>query len=382
MAAPMKGDLKKLRRLTRYLISHPRGINQYAWQDRIGDIKTEQGNVSLLMQRVPRSGDGVRIWKISATTVALVPELHAEFEPLWLEEWLPPVFFEDDLLGVELWKWLALAMLLAIASLVSLLIAGATTRLTGLILTRRQEGFNTRIVHLVRGPVRLALTLILFDLGRRPIRFALAFEGTLTILQRVLLVVAAAWLVFRLIDLAVLGLRIRAERRGNLGVVPVLGLLVWVNLVMGVFNLLPAFPMDGGKILRSLLARRRGWLRGTETAAQIGRLFAWGMILFGWQWSLMMPFLGLFLLFAGSKELLGVRLRHMAGAAGGFGPRGFAFGNLEDLFRQAAAGGVGGGSPGSGANHGDPPHSQQGFSDEDVRRMEAQRGRLRSDDLP
>lgn len=168
----------------------------------------------------------------------------------------------------------------------------------------------------------------------------------------------------------------------ELGVVPVLGLLVWVNLVMGVFNLLPAFPMDGGKILRSLLARRRGWLRGTETAAQIGRLFAWGMILFGWQWSLMMPFLGLFLLFAGSKELLGVRLRHMAGAAGGFGPRGFAFGNLEDLFRQAAAGGVGGGIPGSGANQGDPSHSQQGFSEEDVRRMEAQRGRLRSDDLP
>jgi MscS family membrane protein len=193
-----------------------------AWQERIGDIDTEQGTVSLLMQRVPRAGDGVRIWKIAAGTVALVPELHAEFEPLWLEEWLPPVFFEEDLLGVEFWKWLALAMVLAIASLISLLIAGTTARLTGLILTRGHEGFDSRLVHLVRGPVRLALTVILFDLGRRPVGLALTFQGTLLILERVLLVVAAAWLVFRLIDLAVLALRIRAERRGNQGVIPVL----------------------------------------------------------------------------------------------------------------------------------------------------------------
>ncbi|MDJ0853091.1 MAG: mechanosensitive ion channel family protein [Myxococcota bacterium] len=193
-----------------------------AWQDRIGEIETRGGTVSLLMQRVPRSSDRVRIWKISGSTVALVPELHAEFEPLWLEEWLPPVFFEEDLLGVELWKWLALAMLLAISSLVSVFIAGATTRLTGLILTRGHEGFDSRIVHLVRGPVRLAWTVILFDLGRRPVGLALDFLGTLLTLERVLLVVAAAWLVFRLLDLAVVALRIRAERRGSLGVIPVL----------------------------------------------------------------------------------------------------------------------------------------------------------------
>jgi MscS family membrane protein len=193
-----------------------------AWQDRIGDIETEQGTVSLLMQRVPRAGDGTRIWKIAAGTVALVPELHAEFEPLWLEEWLPSVFFEEDLLGVELWKWLALATLLAVASIVSLLVAGTTTRLIGLILTRGHEGFDSRIVRLVRGPVGLALTVILFELGRRPVGLALTFRGTLVILERLLLVVATAWLVFRLIDLAVLALRIRAERRGTQGVIPIL----------------------------------------------------------------------------------------------------------------------------------------------------------------
>jgi MscS family membrane protein len=192
------------------------------WQDRIGDIQTKDGTVSLLMQRVPRAGDRTRIWKVSAATVALVPELHAQFEPLWLEEWLPSVFFEEELLGVEIWKWLALAMLLAIASLISLLVASTTTRLIGLILTRGHEGFDSRIVHLVRGPVRLALTVVLFDLGRRPVGLALSFQAPLVILERVLLVVAVAWLVFRLIDLAVLALRIRAERRGTQGVIPIL----------------------------------------------------------------------------------------------------------------------------------------------------------------
>jgi MscS family membrane protein len=193
-----------------------------AWQDRIGEIEMKEGTVSLLMQRVPRAGDGTRIWKIAAATVALVPALHAEFEPLWLEAWLPSVFFEEEVLGVELWKWLALAMLLTVASLISLLVAGTTTRLIGLILTRGHEGFDSRLVPLVRGPMRLALTVILFHLGRRPIGSPLAFNGALTILERVLFVVAAAWLVFRLIDLAVLALRTRAERRATQGVIPIL----------------------------------------------------------------------------------------------------------------------------------------------------------------
>jgi Zn-dependent protease len=50
--------------------------------------------------------------------------------------------------------------------------------------------------------------------------------------------------------------------------------LWWANLIMGTFNLLPVFPMDGGRIFRAVLAYRLPYLRATWWAATVGRVLA------------------------------------------------------------------------------------------------------------
>jgi len=58
-------------------------------------------------------------------------------------------------------------------------------------------------------------------------------------------------------------------------------LLGWINIVIGAFNLIPALPMDGGRILRALLARRMSYLRATEKAVRIARFVALALGVYG-----------------------------------------------------------------------------------------------------
>lgn len=84
-----------------------------------------------------------------------------------------------------------------------------------------------------------------------------------------------------------------------------LGMLLLMNIVMVVFNMIPAFPMDGGRVLRAILASSMGLLQGTRVAVTVGTVFAAliGLVgVFVWHnpWMLL---IGLFVIWAGHQEL-------------------------------------------------------------------------------
>lgn len=92
---------------------------------------------------------------------------------------------------------------------------------------------------------------------------------------------------------------------------------VVLNLMMGAFNLLPAFPMDGGRLLRAWLGRKGNWLRATETAVRVGRWLAFALALLGltgvpplFEPNLGLPLVALFVWWSGMQELAAVRARH------------------------------------------------------------------------
>ncbi|WP_144925572.1 CBS domain-containing protein [Halorubrum salsamenti] len=83
----------------------------------------------------------------------------------------------------------------------------------------------------------------------------------------------------------------------------VFGYLALLNVVLAVFNMLPAFPMDGGRVLRAILARNQPHAQATQRAAAIGKVFAFFMGLIGlFSFQLLLIVLAFFIYIAASGE--------------------------------------------------------------------------------
>ena len=84
--------------------------------------------------------------------------------------------------------------------------------------------------------------------------------------------------------------------------------LMVANLMIAVFNLVPAFPMDGGRALRAWLAGRMDYLRATERAVMIGRVAAAGFVIFGLFYAPVLALIGVFVWLAAGAELRATRI--------------------------------------------------------------------------
>jgi len=95
-------------------------------------------------------------------------------------------------------------------------------------------------------------------------------------------------------------------RVGVLGGAPaltfVVGYLALANLVLAAFNLLPGFPMDGGRVLRALLARKRTFARATQLAAEVGKGVAVVLGIVGLFGNLLLVAIAFFIYIGASSE--------------------------------------------------------------------------------
>lgn len=167
----------------------------------------------------------------------------------------------------------------------------------------------------------------------------------------------------------------------------VVAAFIAINLMLGTFNLIPAFPMDGGRLLRAFLGRKMDWLSATEKAVRVGKTLAIIGGLFGLMSGyFMLTFVAGLVWMMGQKELFSMRIRKLGGA--------FPFGATGQ--NPFAGGGAGtpfgfGQTPGSGADQdgtvidaqaGQAPDSTErtgGFSEQDIERLEHSRGPLKRD---
>ncbi|MFO0615738.1 MAG: site-2 protease family protein [Polyangiaceae bacterium] len=107
--------------------------------------------------------------------------------------------------------------------------------------------------------------------------------------------------------------------------------LMWANVMLAGFNLLPAFPMDGGRVLRAWLSLKKGQRAATRIAVKLGKVVAVGLAVLGVFTNPMLIAIAAFVWFAGMAEEHALRMREVEemygpGAATGLG------GLLRSLF--------------------------------------------------
>jgi Zn-dependent protease/CBS domain-containing protein len=117
-----------------------------------------------------------------------------------------------------------------------------------------------------------------------------------------------------------------------------------LNIVLGAFNLIPAFPMDGGRVFRALLAERLKYSDATRYAVYLGKVFGITMVLVGFVYNFFLILVGIFVYIGASEEaeqtiisttLAGVRVKDvMLSEIGSVNPQQSLVEALEMMFKN------------------------------------------------
>lgn len=86
--------------------------------------------------------------------------------------------------------------------------------------------------------------------------------------------------------------------------------LMALNIILVIFNMLPAFPMDGGRVLRALLALKMEYVQSTKIASKIGKTMAMLFGIIGLYYNPFLVFIAVFVWFGANQEENMVKMKH------------------------------------------------------------------------
>ncbi len=197
-------------------------------RERIGTAHVGASSLDIVLHRV----NG--IWLFSPETLRHIPGLYEDLAPAWVERFVPASLENRQLSGVQVWRLLALLIVIPIAFGIAWLIGMLFLAIYRRISRHTPEAWNDSMVAILKGPLRLFLAVVLFHAGGLLLALPLLFRQWLADLELIAGVFAVGWFSLRLIDLASSEARqvlIRKQRAGAISMVPLGRRIVKVAVV-------------------------------------------------------------------------------------------------------------------------------------------------------
>lgn len=175
-------------------------------RDLLAIVDTEHGAVEVLLDRIT-TPDGTATWKVAGDTVARIPDLYTELGYGPFADRLPTPLVTLRFLGIRLWQWIGLGLVILAGIAVSWLTSRLVSQVGSRLLTRL--GLDVRYATSIAGPIRLLVAIAVTVAALPFLAFALAPLRVLLGIQQALAIIACTWMVLRAIDV----LSTRAQRR-------------------------------------------------------------------------------------------------------------------------------------------------------------------------
>ncbi|HYI96330.1 MAG TPA: mechanosensitive ion channel domain-containing protein, partial [Bryobacteraceae bacterium] len=165
----------------------------------IGIVRQGDRNVDLLLERVrlPEVGE---VWLVAASTVSLIPILHADIDTTWLESFLPHWLLHTTVFDTPLWQWLAILILTLVATAFGHVLARILIRSLNPLVRRTHSALDDRLIEALRRPLQLLFALAAFRAGLVWIAPSYLLRMYLGRLLTGIIYLSIAWVLVRLVD--------------------------------------------------------------------------------------------------------------------------------------------------------------------------------------